>query len=131
VRRAPEPSENPDPRPENTAGVFLEHFDLGPPEDGPLVTNRVVETGAREAAAAMGWSYRSYSSGMLPAGPEDFHRRRITSFPQLILFRDGVELGRWVISLATKEHIVEWANRLLSNAPIVGPKAPEHPPEPS
>ncbi len=103
------------PRPETIPGIFLEHFDLSEPlEDGsePIVY-RTVYLAAKEVAAIEGWGFRSYSSLETPGKRQDYIDRRISSFPMVILYRDGVELGRWIISLASVEDFQNWADKLL------------------
>ncbi len=102
-------------RPETTAGVFLEHFDLSPPLDDSrewIIYGHLFRT-AREAADAEGWTFRSYSSRETPGTDEDFLGRKIRSFPTLILYRDGVELGRHTAVASSVEGIKYWGNELL------------------
>ena len=82
--------------PENTAGLFLAHFDLGAPlGDGEdTIIYPRPHRAAMEAAALSGWTFRSYSSAETPGTQDDFRSHRITSFPTVILFRDGVERAR-------------------------------------
>lgn len=102
-------------RPETTPGVFLEHFDLSPPIDDSrewIIYDHLFRT-AREAADIAGWTFRSYSSRETPGTDEDFLGREIRSFPTLILFRDGAELGRHTAVANSVEGIKTWGNVLL------------------
>ncbi len=103
------------PRPETTPGVFLEHFDLSwPLRDGADgIIYGYLFRAAMEAAAAAGWTFRSYSSVETPGTDDDWIRRQIRAFPTLILFRDGVELGRHTAIINTVQGIQLWGNKLL------------------
>ena len=105
------------PRPETTPGVFLEHFDLSPPMGGRdgIVYGGLFKT-AMETAVLAGWTFRSYSSLETPGTQEDFIHRQLRSFPTLILYRDGVELGRRTAALGTVAGILAWGNKLLGVA---------------
>ncbi|MCU0795909.1 MAG: hypothetical protein MUF31_08240 [Akkermansiaceae bacterium] len=134
VRLGPPPPDGGAPRAENTAGVLLEHFDLSPPyEDGSegIVYRHLYET-AMKAAAWAGWSFRSYSSQATPGTLEDWMARKIRSFPTLIVFRDGVELGRHVSVQNTVPGIIEWASKLpgMEDMPAV-PSFPKESPIPT
>lgn len=125
VRLGPPTPDGGAPRGENTAGVLLEHFDLSPPhEDGSegIIYRRLYET-AMKAAAWAGWIFRSYSSQATPGTREDWIVRNIRSFPTLIVFRDGVELGRHVYVQNTVSGIIEWASKLpgMEDMPSVPP----------
>lgn len=103
------------PRPENTPGVFLEHYDLTWPRcegESGFMAYSIYEN-AKEAAATAGWGFRSYSSLETPGTAEDFGLRTIMHFPTLILFKDGVELGRYKYSTSPVKIILEWGNELL------------------
>jgi hypothetical protein len=111
------------PRPETTPGVFLEHFDAtAPSADGrEVIVYQLVHRVAKEAARLAGWSFRSYSSVDTPGVMEDFVSRRIMSFPMVILFRDGIELGRAVCPpICDSAWVLEWGNKLLG---VAGGKA--------
>ncbi|MCF7675888.1 MAG: WYL domain-containing protein [Akkermansiaceae bacterium] len=103
------------PTPETTPGVFLEHFDLSPPtgdgQDG-IIYGHLFKN-AKEAAEVTGWRFRSYSSRETPGTMEDFSHRQIRAFPTLILYCDGVELGRHTFVHNSVEGIVAWGNKLL------------------
>jgi hypothetical protein len=103
------------PRSGTSPGIFLEHFDFSEPldvgQDG--IIYRGVYLAAKEAAAVSGWGFRSYSSKETPGTRQDFVDRNIRSFPMVILYRDGIEVGRWVISLASVEDFQNWAHKLL------------------
>jgi hypothetical protein len=108
--------------PENTPGVFIEHFDLGPPS----VTNDSIVyahlfRAAKQACLQQGWAFRSFSSIETPGVLEDFSQRKIKAFPTLILYSDGVELGRRMAIIGTVEEIIEWAGNLLASAGVVVP----------
>jgi hypothetical protein len=111
-RTAPDPNA---PCAENTTGVLMEHFDLSTPyEDGEevIIYGRLYET-AKETAASAGWAFRSYSSHETPGCDADYIKRNIRQFPTLILFRDGVELGRHTAIINTVAGILFWAKTLL------------------
>lgn len=111
------------PRPETTAGIFLEHYDLSWPLDATEsgIVYPLAHQAARDAAREAGWMFRSYSDVEMPGTGEDFVRRNIRSFPTLILFRDGLPLGRRISSpLDRKDHVLEWARGLLDGSPAFG-----------
>lgn len=115
------------PRPENTPGVFIEHFDLSWPigdgRDG-IVYRHLYET-AKEATAREGWTFRSYSDVATPGTRADWVARQIRHFPTLILYRDGVELGRHTAIINTLQGILCWAKKLLGieGVPPIPPDA--------
>jgi hypothetical protein len=107
------------PLPETTAGIFLEHYDLSfPDETGEaVIVYRQAHRAARDAAREAGWMFRSYSDVEMPGTGDDFARRNIRSFPTLILFRDGMPLGRRISpGLDMKEDVLEWARVLLDGS---------------
>lgn len=108
--------ENTTPRPETTPGVFIEHFDLCEPygTQESMVYPHLFRK-AKEVCTMNGWSFRSYSSVETPGVRADFINRNIRSFPTLILYRDGVELGRWTAIVGTVEQIISWAENLLGD----------------
>ena len=71
---------------------------------------------AMEAAVLAGWTFRSYSSLETLGTQEDFIHRQLRSFPTLILYRDGVELGRHIYIFNTVAGILAWENKLLGVA---------------
>lgn len=111
-RAAPDPHA---PCAENTPGVLLEHFDFSTPyEDGEeSIIYRGLYEAAKEAAAIAGWAFRSYTSRETPGSDADYIKRNIRHFPTLILFRDGVELGRHTYVHNTVPGILFWGNTLL------------------
>ena len=106
------------PRPETTPGIFLEHFDLSEPlaNGDEVIVYKLAYLNAKEVAATCGWGFRSYSSRETPGTREDYLIRNISSFPLVILYRDGEELGRYGISLGTPGDLRNWAFRLLGLA---------------
>ena len=101
--------------PENTPGVFIEHFELFPPTgDGrdSIIYSKLYDA-AKEAAGSAGWTFRSYSAAATPGTHDDWVARQIRHFPTLILFRDGVELGRHTAIYNTVPGIICWAYKLL------------------
>lgn len=107
-----------DPRPETTSGIFLEHFDLGEATGGQdCIVYRSVYEGSKEAAALSGWAFRSYSRAEIPATCADFIARGFGSFPTLILYRDGAELGRLSGPVGYGvTHVLKWAGELIGAA---------------
>ena len=111
------------PTPETTPGIFLEHFDLSPPMGngsagiiyGHLFNNAI------KAAREGGWMFRSYSSTEMPGTMGDYRHRQVRAFPTLILYRDGVELGRHTYVHNTVQGILDWGNQLLETAGVGGP----------
>lgn len=103
------------PRPETTPGIFLEHFDLSEAMNAQdSIVYRSVYAGAKEAAALSGWTFRSYSSAETPCTREEFLARGFRSFPTLILYRNGVELGRLSGQIGYGVGYVQtWADKLL------------------
>ena len=102
-------------KPENTPGVFLEHFDLSHhfhPGVDSVVYGHVLKA-AREAASTAGWTFRSYSSEETAASADDFEARTIRDFPTLILWNDGRELGRSTSVVADVSGLLAWAETLL------------------
>ncbi|MDP3851343.1 MAG: hypothetical protein Q8Q59_12620 [Luteolibacter sp.] len=114
------------PRPETNPGVFIEHFDFSPPygdgRDG-VIYRRLYEA-AKEAATIEGWSFRSYSVVATPGSDVDWIARQIRHFPTLILYRDGVELGRHTAIVNTVPGILFWTKKLLG----IECEEPERPP---
>lgn len=106
------------PRPETTPGVFLEHFDLSEPlEDGTeAICYKAMHQIAKQTAAENDWGFRSYSSNETPGTRDDYIRRNIRSFPMMILYLDGEELGRLVLACGTTGDLRNWAFRLLEPA---------------
>ncbi len=102
------------PSARNTPGVFLEHFDLGSAEGGvdQIIYRRLYETAMRAAEVA-GWGFRSFSAAATSGTRADFMERNIRSFPTLILYRDGAELGRQSFIYNTVRGIFDWAVELL------------------
>ena len=103
------------PTPENTPGLFLEHFDLSPAsgECDPSLVYPAALQAARDTATFLASSFRSYSDGQIPSTMDNFVRRNIRSFPTYILFRDGVELGRTSMLVLSAEPLIAWASKLL------------------
>jgi hypothetical protein len=102
-------------KPETTPGVFLEHFDLSCPlQDGldGIVYGHLFRC-AKEAASTAGWIFRSYSSLETPGTDQDWRDRNIRAFPMLILYRNGIELGRHPYVCNTGPGIIAWGNQLL------------------
>lgn len=60
--------------------------------------------------------FRSYSSTEMPGTMETFRHRQLRAFPTLILYRDGVELGRHTYVYNTVQGILDWGNQLLGVA---------------
>lgn len=118
------------PRPETTPGVFLEHFDLCEPMNGQdSIVYRSVYDGAKEAAALYGWTFRSCSSANTPCTREEFLARGFRSFPTLILYRDGIELGRLSGPIGYGVGYVQtWAGKLLGieTEELPPPAVPAH-----
>ena len=107
------------PRPETTLGIFLEHFDLSCPSNGlEVIVYRQLVDAAEQAAALAGWHFRSYSKLATAGTCQDYFVRNIRSFPMLILYRDGIELGRSCICMNPVEEIISWGNRLLGEMQI-------------
>lgn len=102
---------NTDAKPENTPGIFLEHFDVAP---GQVTHEQILKT-ARQVAMERGWGFRSYSSGEWWATNEDFVSRRIVSFPTLVLFLDGEEAGRITMSEMAPSFISRWVDKTVAN----------------
>lgn len=57
--------------------------------------------------------FRSYSSTEMPGTMEDYRHRQVRAFPTLILYLDGVELGRHTYVYNTVQGILDWGNQLL------------------
>ena len=113
------PTQESHPRPETTPGVFLEHYDFSWPQDGrECVIYVPLMQAAQQAAAQAGWHFRSYSSLATPGTMEDFVARNMRSFPMLILFRDGIELGRSFYCMNPVEEIIVWGNKVLRGETI-------------
>lgn len=103
------------PRPETTPGVFLAHFDLSEPlgNGEEVIIYHGTYLAAKELAAGEGWTFRSYSSKETPGTRQDFLIRNIRSFPMVILYRDGIELGRISVAYAGVSYFRNWSHKLL------------------
>lgn len=103
------------PRPETTPGIFLEHFDLSEPlaNGDEVIVYKLAYLNAKEVAATCGWGFRFYSSRETPGTREDYLIRNISSFPLVILYRDGEELGRYGYIFADREGLLLWSGKLL------------------
>jgi hypothetical protein len=116
------------PRAEDVPGVFVEHFDISPPFQAGGANDGIIYhhlfLAARDAAAFAGWGFRSYSSPATPGTMADWSTRQIRAFPAVILFRDGVELGRHTVISNSVEGILRWAYGLLGiEGPLPAPQA--------
>lgn len=109
------------PLPENTPGIFIEHFDLGPPGADDSIVYAYLFRAAKQACLQQGWAFRSFSSTETPGVREDFLQRKIKAFPTLILYSDGVELGRRTTIIGTVEEIIDWVESLLAGAGVAPP----------
>jgi hypothetical protein len=96
--------------------ISLEHFDLAPPSKNGDVTIIYphVYRAAKEAARIAGWSFRSYSSADSVGTLEDFQKKQIRAFPTLILYKEGLEMGRYTSLGVSAEMIISWAEKLIS-----------------